>query len=68
MEWLGRHGSALQTLFSGSMVVIWIAYLQVFLRNLQRQRRADILINMGAGVDLKARCFISNLSLEPMDG
>lgn len=66
MEWLSAHSSALQVLFSGAMVMIWIAYLQVFLMNFQRQHRPDILINMGAGIGLKARCFVSNLSLEPI--
>src|SRR5690554_2505690 len=64
--WLNAHSSGLQTLFSGAMVVIWIAYLQVFLISFQRQHRPDIMINMGAGVGLKARCFVSNLSLEPI--
>ena len=66
MEWLSAHSGALQVLLSGAMVMIWIAYLQVFLMNFKRQHRPDILINMGAGIGLRARCFVSNLALEPI--
>lgn len=48
------------------MLVIWVAYLQVFLISLRRQRRSEILINLGVGSGLSARFFISNLSLEPL--
>ncbi|MFZ3584825.1 hypothetical protein ACOI1H_22120 [Loktanella sp. DJP18] len=66
MDWLSTHSDALQVLLSAIMVVIWVAYLQVFLLSFQRQQRPDILINMGAGIGLKTRCFVSNLSLEPI--
>jgi len=65
-EWISRHSDTLQVLLNGSMVVIWVAYLQVFLVSLRRQRRSEILINLSVGSGLSARCFVSNLSLEPL--
>lgn len=65
-QWLTQHGTGLQVLLNGLMVLIWIAYLQVFLIGFRRQHRSDILITVGAGVGLKARCFITNLGLEPI--
>lgn len=37
-------------------------YLQIFVGNYLRQRRPKLLIAMGAGFDLDARCLISNMS------
>ena len=66
LHWISEHSSALQVILSGLMVVIWIAYLQVFLISFRRQHSPDILINLGAGSGLKTRCFVSNLGLEPI--
>lgn len=66
MHWVSEHSSALQVALNGLMVLIWIAYLQVFLVSFRRQHRPDILINLGAGAGLRARCFVSNLGLEPI--
>ena len=64
--WISQHSDTLQVLLNGLMVVIWVAYLQVFLVSLRRQRRSEILINLSVGSGLSARCFVSNLSLEPL--
>jgi len=45
---------------------VWIVYLQLLLMTVLRQRRPLILIGTGAGVGLESRCFISNLSFEPL--
>lgn len=66
MSWISEHSAALQVILSGLMVAIWIAYLQVFLVSFRRQHSPDIMINLGAGAGLKARCFVSNLGLEPI--
>ena len=46
--------------------LIWIIYLSVFLRSYRRQQRPSILITSGAGKDLDAHCFVTNLGLEPV--
>lgn len=61
MNWVAQHSSALQVLLNGLMVLIWILYLQIFLTSFRRQRRSDVLITVGAGVGLAARCFVTNL-------
>ena len=66
LNWIAQHSSALQVFLNGLMVLIWILYLQVFLTSFRRQRRSDVLITLGAGVGLSARCFVTNLGLEPV--
>lgn len=66
ISWISQHSAALDTILSAAMTLIWVAYLQIFLVSYLRNRRSDILINVGAGVGLGARCFVSNLGLEPI--
>ena len=63
---MNQHSATLQVVFSGLMVLIWIAYLQLFLSSFLRQRRSMILIERGPGAGLRARCFVGNLGLEPI--
>ncbi|WP_369968520.1 hypothetical protein AB8E26_16385 [Stenotrophomonas rhizophila] len=46
--------------------LIWVVYLSFFLRSYLRQQRPSILITSGAGKDLDAHCFVTNLGLEPV--
>lgn len=46
--------------------LIWVVYLSFFLRSYRRQQRPSILITSGAGKDLDAHCFVTNLGLEPV--
>ena len=48
------------------MLLVWIAFLQVFVSSYRRQKRPNILIHRGAGSELEARCLISNMSAEPI--
>lgn len=66
INWISQNSEFLQVLLNALMVAIWIAYLQIFFISFRRQQRSKILINMGVGSGLSARCFISNLSLEPL--
>lgn len=66
IDWISENSGMLQVVLNAAMVVIWIVYLQIFFISLKRQHRSKLLINMGVGSGLKARCFISNLSLEPL--
>ena len=66
MEWLNNHATLMQATVGLVTAAVWIFYLQLFLVNFLRQRRPEILISRGAGLGLGARCFIANLSLEPI--
>ena len=66
LEWLNNHGTLLQATVGLITALVWIVYLQLFLFSFLRQRRPEILISRGAGVGFEARCFIANLSLEPI--
>ena len=66
MEWLSSHSAALGVIVNTAMLLVWIVYLNIFLVSYLRQRRQCILITQGAGAGLSARCFISNLGLEPI--
>lgn len=66
LDWISQNSDTLQVLLNALMVMIWVGYLQIFFISFRRQQRSEILINMGVGSGLNARCFISNLSLEPL--
>ncbi|WP_334062992.1 hypothetical protein [Limimaricola cinnabarinus] len=66
MDWLSSHSAALGVIVNAAMLVVWIVYLNIFLVSYLRQRRQCILITQGAGSGLSARCFVSNLGLEPI--
>jgi hypothetical protein len=64
LTWLTTNSESLNVLANWSMVVIWIIYLQVFLRSFRRQALPKIVINQAAGTSLDAACFVSNMSSE----
>lgn len=66
IDWLNNHATLMQATVGLVTALVWIFYLQLFLVNFLRQRRPEILISRGAGIGLDARCFIANLSLEPI--
>jgi hypothetical protein len=66
VDWIAKHSDALQVIAAGTAAVVWIVYLQLLLMTVLRQRRPLILIGTGAGVGLESRCFVSNLSFEPL--
>ena len=66
MDWLSSHSAALGVIVNTAMLIVWIVYLNIFLVSYLRQRRQCILITQGAGTGLSARCFVSNLGLEPI--
>lgn len=66
LDWVEQHSALLQVGTSALMALIWIGYLQLFLMNFVRQRRPMIMIELGAGIGLAARCFVANLSFEPI--
>ena len=63
-NWIATNHQVISALANIAMLVVWIAYLQVFVSSYRRQKRSNILINRGAGSGLEARCLISNMSAE----
>lgn len=62
LTWIAENTEVLNLAANVAMVVIWLAYLHVFLRSFRRQTRPKIVINLAAGSTLDAACFISNMS------
>ena len=65
-EWINQHSSSINVFANVAMVLVWVTYLQLLLASYRRQRQSTILINRGAGSSLEARCFVSNMSAEPI--
>lgn len=64
LEWITSNHQIIGVLANVSMLLVWIAYLQVFVSSYRRQKRPNVLVNRGAGSALDARCLISNMSAE----
>lgn len=62
LDWLTNHRETLSFGIDVGMLFVWIAYLQVFVWSFRRQRQANILLGLGGGSGLEARCLVSNLS------
>ncbi len=63
-QWISENSDSISAIANVSMLFVWIAYLQVFLRSYRRQVRPKIVINRAAGTALEAACFVSNMSSE----
>lgn len=63
-SWIETNHQVISALANIAMLLVWIAYLQVFVSSYRRQKRSNILINRGAGSGLEARCLIGNMSAE----
>lgn len=66
MQWIEDNFRLLQLVLGGATLLVWVAYLQVFIDTLRRRRRPMILVTIGPGDDVDARCMISNLGMEPV--
>ena len=64
LDWIEQHHETLSVLVNAGMLVVWVAYLQLFLANYKRQTQPKILINIGAGRSIDGRCLVSNMSSE----
>jgi hypothetical protein len=64
LDWISEHHRVLSVLTNIGMLFVWIVYLQLFLSSYKRQTRPKILINVGAGRSIDARCLLSNMSSE----
>lgn len=64
LEWIKANSQMLNAWLNLGMLIVWIAYLQIFILNYRRQRRANILINVGGGTGWDTKCLVSNMSSE----
>lgn len=62
LELISANSDLLNLIANWAMVLIWVVYLQVFLRSFRRQTLPKIVINRAAGSSLDAACFVSNMS------
>lgn len=65
-EWIASNNQVISVLANVGMLIVWVAYLQIFVGSYRRQRRPKILVNHGAGSGLGARCLVSNMSADPI--
>jgi hypothetical protein len=63
-NWIASNHQIISALANVAMLLVWVAYLHVFVSGYRRQKRSNILINRGVGSGLEARCLISNMSAE----
>jgi hypothetical protein len=66
LQWIQDHPQLITVLTGMGTLAVWVIYLQVFVSSYRRQLRATLLITRGAGTGLEARCFLSNMSSEPV--
>ncbi|WOI57097.1 hypothetical protein [Palleronia sp. LCG004] len=65
-SWVVSNSEVINLVLQAIMVLIWVAYLQLFLFSYLRQRRPVVLINRSVGSSENARCFVSNMGAEPV--
>lgn len=66
LDWIAANANALNVIFSGVTVLVWAVYLHLILIGFLRQTRSEIIIAMGGGRGLAARCFLTNLGQQPV--
>lgn len=66
LGWLAQYGAGISAATSMGMLLVWVVYLGLFLRQYLRQTQPKIVINRAAGTNLDATCFVSNMSSEPI--
>ena len=64
VEWISENSDLINAVSSAAMLLVWVAYLQVFLHSYRRQLRPKIVVNRAAGTALESSCFVSNMSSE----
>ncbi|WP_322895244.1 MULTISPECIES: hypothetical protein [unclassified Yoonia] len=66
IELFTQHTEIVNAILNAVMVLIWTAYLQVFLVSHRRQSRSIIHIDIGAAKGSRSRCLVTNLSSNPI--
>lgn len=63
---IAEHAEVINAALNALMVLIWTAYLQIFLVNHLRQARSVIHIDIGAAKGVRSRCLVTNLGSNPI--
>lgn len=66
LRFLLDHVDVVNAVLNGFMVLIWTAYLHIFLINHIRQSRSVIHIDIGSAKGARSRCLVTNLSPTPI--
>lgn len=61
--WLGENNAAINAVFSGLTLLVWILYFQLLLNTYRYRLRPRILINRAAKA-MEAHCVVTNMSVE----
>ena len=62
LEWIHQNVQVLSLLANVGMLLIWVAYLQLFFQSFRRQRQPNLLIHQANGFGLSSICMIANMS------
>ncbi|EPX82362.1 hypothetical protein [Salipiger mucosus] len=65
-SWMQDNTALLNALSSIAMLVIWLAYLQLFLTSFLRSNRAVVHIGMATEGHNDGRCLVSNMSADSL--
>lgn len=65
-NWISQNSDTINVVLNVGMLIVWVAYLQLFLRSYRRTTRPKIVINRGGNSSLDSRCLISNMSSDPI--
>lgn len=66
LGFLVDHIDVVNAVLNALMVLIWTAYLHIFLINHLRQSSTVIHIDIGAAKGVQSRCLVTNLSSNPI--
>ena len=60
-DWITQNSGALSAVLNAAMLVVWIAYLQLFFVSFRRSNRTVIHIGMAGERNGDARCLVTNM-------
>lgn len=66
LDWIVENSGLVQAMMAGVTALVWVFYLHIIVAGLRRQRRTEILINLGGDRSFSARTLVSNLGFEPV--
>lgn len=61
IDWLQDHSGGLNVVLNGAMLLVWLAYLHLFLTSFRRANRAVVHIARAVDTDGEARCLVTNM-------
>lgn len=61
IDWMQEHSGALNVTLNAAMLMVWLAYLHLFLTSFRRSNRAVIHIARATDTDGEARCLVTNM-------